>query len=112
MHAHPAFSPERGGVDGGCAGERLRLARASARGLASAASRTAWYCPDWGQALPRSVLVLAGDGLLPVVFGYVLAPAGLAAALQVVRRQAGVTVTGLVDGRAVHVRSERCTSSS
>jgi hypothetical protein len=111
LHAHPAFRLEQ--VDGAwcLAGERLRLAVRPFGPVAASPGR-GWYCPDWGRSVPAPMLVLAGDALLPVVFGYVLAPAGLAADVQVSPDPAGVRVTGLVDGRAVDLRSARCTSSS
>ena len=111
VHAHPAFRLERADGDWWLAGERLRLAVRPFGPVAAAAGR-GWYCPDWGRVFPAPTLVLSGDAVLPVVFGYVLAPAGLAAAVQVSPDPAGVVVTGLVDGRAVQVRSARCTSSS
>jgi hypothetical protein len=111
LHGHPAFRLEH--TDGGwwLAGERLRVT-VRPFGPVSAALEQGFYCPHWGRADPAPVLVLSGDAVLPVTFGYVLAPAGLAAEIHVSPDPLGVVVAGLVDGRAVQVRSARCTSSS
>jgi uncharacterized heparinase superfamily protein len=112
VHLHPAFTAERVGVNEWLVQGRDPRLRVVPLGELASDVAAAWYCPDWGQALPASVLRFRGEGLLPLAFGYMLVPAGLGAALALSADRTGITLTGRVDGRPVHVRSERCTSSS
>ena len=112
VHLHPAFTVERVCSDEWLVRNGDPGFRVVPLGDLSSEVAAAWYCPDWGQALPASVLRFRGEGVLPLAFGYVLLPAGLGAALALSADGTGVTLTGRVDGRPVHVRSQRCTSSS
>jgi uncharacterized heparinase superfamily protein len=112
VHLHPTVSAERVGSEewllrGGDLGLRV-----VPLGELTSRVATGWYCPDWGRTFPTSVLRFSGEGVLPIAFGYALAPAGLEATLALTADAAGISVTGRVDGRPVSVRSERCTFSS
>lgn len=114
VHLHPALHAERAGaeawrVSGGESGFRFRLVVMG--GLASDL-RSGWYCPDWGHAWSAPVVRLTGEAVLPVAFGYVLAPAAIDVELALSADEAGVTLAGRIGARPVRVRSERCTSSS
>ena len=112
LHLHPAFTAER--VDQGewlirSADSRFRVI---ALGDVVSEAAVGWYCPDWGQALRAPVLRFQGEGVVPLAFGYVLVPAELGAKMALSADAKGVTLTGWIDDTPVHVRSERCTSSS
>ena len=112
IHLHPAFTPERIGMDEWLVrGADSSLHVAPLGDLASDIT-AAWYCPDWGQVLPAPVLRFRGEGFLPLAFGYMLLAPGVRTTLALSADRTGVTLTGRLDGRPVRVRSERCTSSS
>lgn len=112
VHLHPAFAAERVGKDEWLVRGGDVCLRVVPLGELASEVTAAWYCPDWGKALPASVLRFSGDGFLPLAFGYMLLPAGLGTTLVLSADRTGVTLTGRVASRSVHVRSERCTSSS
>ena len=71
-----------------------------------------WYCPDWGRVVPAPILTFRGEADLPAVFGFLLAPVDLDLQVTLVADATGISITGVVDGRPLGIRSDRCTSSS
>jgi uncharacterized heparinase superfamily protein len=111
LHLHPALEVERAGREWRVAGDRGVL-RVRPIGSVTCECAEGWYCPDWGRVVHAPVLTFRGEADVPTAFGFLLAPVDLDLEVALHADATGVSLTGVVDGRPLGIRSDRCTSFS